>query len=146
MAMLLGAIGLMLAVPRAAGARGFLIASLACNVIAIAAGLFTEGMMSTSAVQTVLAMVSGLLSVVGVVLFVMFLKQLGTFLGFGDPADKADKVIALFLAVAIGQFASFCGVLMLLVAGLAIVAVGLYVSLLLDLYRAANYRRKHGVA
>ncbi|MEM7577766.1 MAG: hypothetical protein AAF328_09845 [Planctomycetota bacterium] len=137
-------LALLLGVPRAAGARGFLIAALACIVVAIVAGAFTDGLMSDTVFGLICAVVGGVLTLAGMLLFVIFLKELSDFLAFGDIGHKADTLSALIVAVAIGQFALFNPILSLIVFGFTLVALGLYLSLMVDLYRAAQYRRVHG--
>ncbi|MEM8781992.1 MAG: hypothetical protein AAGE65_03960 [Planctomycetota bacterium] len=140
------AFGLMLFVPKAAGARWMLFAALGCLVGSVVAALFTTGIWDTSFTGLGLAIASGVLSFTAVVLFLLFLKQLADFFGFGEVTEKADKVVGLYIVLGVAQFAICIPFVGLLVLGLAIYTFWLYVSLLVDLYRAASYRRKHGAA
>ncbi|MEM9753280.1 MAG: hypothetical protein AAF916_07820 [Planctomycetota bacterium] len=138
------AVVLMLCVPSAAGARWLLFAALGCLIGAIVTAVFTTGIWDTSFTGLGLAIASTVLSFTAVVLFLVFLKQLADFFGFGEVTEKADKVIGLYIILGIAKFAICIPFVGLLILALAIYTFWLYVSLLIDLYRAAHYRRTQG--
>ncbi|MEM1444888.1 MAG: hypothetical protein AAGF84_02440 [Planctomycetota bacterium] len=140
----LGAIVLMLFVPKAAGARWLLVTALGCLLGSVVATLFTTGIWDTSFSGLALALGSMVLSFLAVIFFLVFLKQLADFFEFGEVSQQADKVISLYIALTIGQFAACIPLMFILIAILAAYTFWMYVQLLLDLYRAARYRRQHG--
>jgi hypothetical protein len=92
---------LCIAVPSQSGAKGFAIGATVCVVLNIALSILSQAVGD----ERLLSGVGGLISLVGNILFLLFIRQSASYLGNHDLTDSVVKFVIAAVALIVGAFA-----------------------------------------